>query len=306
MKKITKHLVSATVATGILFGTITMIEPKQVQASEVNSNIYTANKDLANWMVEVQLAQKEYNKAETEYEKMMDYADAAESKTINAYEDYQKAQKLFEKESTAKNKENVQSTYKVYQQLLKQDNTAYNAMVSYGEKYAAAQDKLENAKTNLTKAQKLVDLLKNYQEVPTPQVTVIHEIEKVAETPSTNTNVSSTNTEQNKFSVSKGSSEKTTPPKVSTNLKQQIESLKNGKALNLKGKSYVATLKAKHPLFMVRIVKAKRVKLAIKVKPYRLYKVKAIKRINNQIWVELSSKNEWINIKYLTFFKKID
>lgn len=152
MKKITKHLVSATVATGILFGTITMIEPKQVQASEVNSNIYTANKDLANWMVEVQLAQKEYNKAETEYEKMMDYADAAESKTINAYEDYQKAQKLFEKESTAKNKENVQSTYKVYQQLLKQDNTAYNAMVSYGEKYAAAQDKLENAKTNLTKA----------------------------------------------------------------------------------------------------------------------------------------------------------
>ena len=57
---------------------------------------------------------------------------------------------------------------------------------------------------------------------------------------------------------------------------------------------------------MVRIVKAKRVKLAIKVKPYRLYKVKAIKRINNQIWVELSSKNEWINIKYLTFFKKID
>ena len=224
MKKITKHLVSATVATGILFGTITMIEPKQVQASEVNSNIYTANKDLANWMVEVQLAQKEYNKAETEYEKMMDYADAAESKTINAYEDYQKAQKLFEKESTAKNKENVQSTYKVYQQLLKQDNTAYNAMVSYGEKYAAAQDKLENAKTNLTKAQKLVDLLKNYQEVPTPQVTVIHEIEKVAETPSTNTNVSSTNTEQNKFSVSKGSSEKTTTPKVSTNLKQQIES----------------------------------------------------------------------------------
>ena len=94
MKKITKHLVSATVATGILFGTITMIEPKQVQASEVNSNIYTANKDLANWIVEVQLAQKEYNKAETEYEKMMDYADAAESKTINAYEDYQKSSKI--------------------------------------------------------------------------------------------------------------------------------------------------------------------------------------------------------------------
>ena len=230
----------------------------------------------------------------------------SESKTINAYEDYQKAQKLFEKESTAKNKENVQSTYKVYQQLLKQDNTAYNAMVSYGEKYAAAQDKLENAKTNLTKAQKLVDLLKNYQEVPTPQVTVIHEIEKVAETPSTNTNVSSTNTEQNKFSVSKGSSEKTTTPKVSTNLKQQIESLKNGKALNLKGKSYVATLKAKHPLSMVKIVKAKRVKLAIKVKPYKLYRVKAIKRIKSQIWVKLSSKNEWANIKYLTLFKKID
>lgn len=306
MKKITKHLVSATVATGILFGTITMIEPKQVQASEVNSNIYTANKDLANWMVEVQLAQKEYNKAETEYEKMMDYADAAESKTINAYEDYQKVQKLFEKESTAENKENVQSTYKVYQQLLKQDNTAYNAMVSYGEKYAAAQDKLENAKTNLAKAQKLVDLLKNYQEVPIPQVTVIHEIEKVPETPSANTNMSSTNTKQNKLSVSKESSEKKTTSKISTDLKQQIKSLKNGKALNLKGKSYVATLKVKHPLPMVKIVKAKRVKLAIKVKPYRLYKVKAIKRINNQIWVELSSKNEWINIKYLTFFKKID
>lgn len=306
MKKITKHLVSATVATGILFGTITIIEPKQVQASEVNSNIYTANKDLANWMVEVQLAQKEYNKAETEYEKMMDYADAAESKTINAYEDYQKAQKLFEKESTAENKENVQSTYKVYQQLLKQDNTAYNAMVSYGEKYAAAQDKLENAKTNLAKAQKLVDLLKNYQEVPTPQVTVIHEIEKVPETPSANTNVSSNNIEQNKFSVSKDSSEKTTTPKVSTNLKQQIGSLKNGKALNLKGKSYVATLKAKHPLSMVKIVKAKRVKLAIKVKPYKLYRVKAIKRIKSQIWVKLSSTNEWTNIKYLTLFKKID
>lgn len=306
MKKITKHLVSATVATGILFGIITMIEPKQVQASEVNSNIYTANKDLANWMVEVQLAQKEYNKAETEYEKMMDYADAAESKTINAYEDYQKAQKLFEKESTAENKENVQSTYKVYQQLLKQDNTAYNAMVSYGEKYAAAQDKLENAKTNLAKAQKLVDLLKNYQEVPTPQVTVIHEIEKMPEPPSANTNVSSPHTEQNKLSVSKESSEKTTTPKASTNLKQQIESLKNGKALNLKGKGYVATLKAKHPLSMVKIVKAKRVKLAIKVKPYKLYRVKAIKRIKSQIWVKLSSKNEWANIKYLTLFKKID
>lgn len=306
MKKITKHLLSATVATGILLGTITMIEPKQIQASDVNNNIYTANKDLANWTVEVQLAQKEYDKAKTKYEKMMNYADAAESKTINAYEDYQKAQKLFEKESTAENKETVQSTYKVYQQLLKQDNTAYNTMVSYSEKYAAAQDKLENAKTNLVKAQKLVDLLKNYQEVPTPQITVIHEIEKVPETPSANTNVSSNNVEQNKFSVSKDSSEKTTTPKVSTNLKQQIESLKNGKALNLKGKGYVATLKAKHPLSMVKIVKAKRVKLAIKVKPYRLYKVKAIKRINNQIWVELSSKNEWINIKYLTFFKKID
>ncbi len=179
-------------------------------------------------------------------------------------------------------------------------------MIAYGEKYAAAQDKLENAKTNLAKAQKLVDLLKNYQEVPTPQVTVIHEIEKVPETSSPNINGSSNNSASSTSSPANEEVKNKTTQKFSIYLKEQIKSLKNGKTLRLKNKGYVATLKNKHPLPMVKFVKNKRTKLHTKIKPYKLYKVKSIKKFSDQIWAKISSKNEWVNIKYLTLFKKID
>ncbi|MDM8291343.1 hypothetical protein QUW39_08670 [Lactobacillus crispatus] len=47
MKEITKRLLSATVAIGISFGAITALESQQVEASDINNSIYTANKDLA-------------------------------------------------------------------------------------------------------------------------------------------------------------------------------------------------------------------------------------------------------------------
>ena len=48
MKKMTKCLLSASVATGILLGsTITALEPQQTKASDINTDIYNANKDLA-------------------------------------------------------------------------------------------------------------------------------------------------------------------------------------------------------------------------------------------------------------------
>ena len=36
------------------------------------------------------------------------------------------------------------------------------------------------------------------------------------------------------------------------------------------------------------------------------YSIKKVKRINKQIWYKISSKNEWINSKYLNLFKKVD
>ena len=82
MKKMTKCLLSATVATGILLGsTITALEPQQTKASDINTDIYNANKDLASWTIEVQLAQKEYDQIDAQFKKMVSLFDDAEEKT---------------------------------------------------------------------------------------------------------------------------------------------------------------------------------------------------------------------------------
>ena len=139
-------------------------------------------------------------------------------------------------------------------------------MMSYSKKDDAAKAKLDNAKTNLAKAQKLVYLLKNYQKSATPQVTVIHEIDRVPVTPTTNnSNESSNNSKSNSLSTAKTNSENKIIPEPSTDLKDQIKNLKNGKSLNLKNKGYVATLRAKHPLSMIKIVKAKKSNFILKL-----------------------------------------
>ena len=83
MKKMTKCLLSATVATGILLGsTITALEPQQTKASDINTDIYNANKDLASWTIEVQLAQKEYDQIDAQFKKMVSLVDDAEEKPV--------------------------------------------------------------------------------------------------------------------------------------------------------------------------------------------------------------------------------
>lgn len=83
MKKMTKCLLSATVATGILLGsTITALEPQQTKASDINTDIYNANKDLPSWTIEVQLAQKEYDQIDAQFEKMVSLVDDAEEKPV--------------------------------------------------------------------------------------------------------------------------------------------------------------------------------------------------------------------------------
>lgn len=308
MKKMTKCLLSATVATGILLGsTITALEPQQTKASDINTDIYNTNKDLASWTIEVQLAQKEYDQIDAQFEKMVSLVDDAEEKTGDKYDAYKKAKDLYQRDPSSANKARMQQALAEYYKAKNWDDSVYNSMMSYSKKDDAAKAKLDNAKTNLAKAQKLVDLLKDYQKSATPQVTVIHEIDRVPVTPTTNnSNESSNNSKSNSLSTAKANSKNKIIPEPSTDLKDQIKNLKNGKSLNLKNKGYVATLRAKHPLSMIKIVKAKKIKLHTKVKPYKLYSIKAIKRINNQIWIKMSSQNEWINSKYLNLFKKID
>ena len=309
MKEITKRLLSATVAIGISFGAITALESQQVEASDINNSIYTANKDLANWTVEVQLAQKEFDQANSYYDKAMDYADEAETKTADAYENYKKALELYKQNPTAANKENAQNAYTAYYKAKQLDDSAYNMMMSYGKQYESAKSKLENAKKNLAKAQKLLALLKDYQKGLTPQVKIIHEIETVpVPQPTTNTStaeVSSNSTKSENIPQNDASHQPISKVKVS--LKKKINTLQNHKSLPLKGKGYVALLKIKHSVSVVKINKTNKIiKLHAKAKRAKLYNIKEIKRINKQKWSKISSKNEWVNLKNFNLFKKID
>lgn len=309
MKEITKRLLSATVAIGISFGAITALESQQVEASDINNSIYTANKDLANWTVEVQLAQKEFDQANSYYDKAMNYADEAETKTADAYENYKKALELYKQNPTAANKENAQNAYTAYYKAKQLDDSAYNMMMSYGKQYESAKSKLENAKKNLLKAQKLLALLKDYQKGLTPQVKIIHEIETVpVPQPTTNTStaeVSSNSTKSENIPQNDASHQPISKVKVS--LKKKINTLQNHKSLPLKGKGYVALLKIKHSVSVVKINKTNKIiKLHAKAKRAKLYNIKEIKRINKQKWCKISSKNEWVNLKNFNLFKKID
>lgn len=309
MKKISKYLLSVTIATGLLFTTNTTIKPQQVHATEIDNNLYTANKDLANWTVEVQLAQKEFDRAKSYYEKAMDYADEAESKTANAYDNNQKAQELYKQTPNLTNKENAQKAYTAYYKAKQLDDIAYNMMVSYGKQYGSAKSKLENAKKNLAKTQKLVALLKGYQKDSTPQVKIIHEIQTIPipqQTAKISTSeVSSNNTKSENIPQDTVSHQTVSKEKVG--LKAKIKALKNHESLSIKDKGYVAILKIKRPVKIVRINKANKIiKLHSKAKRTKLYSIKKVKRINKQIWCKISSKNAWINLKYLNLFKKVD
>lgn len=297
MKEITKRLLSATVAIGISFGAITALESQQVEASDINNSIYTANKDLANWTVEVQLAQKEFDQANSYYDKAMDYADEAETKTADAYENYKKALELYKQNPTAANKENAQNAYTAYYKAKQLDDSAYNMMMSYGKQYESA------------KAQKLLALLKDYQKGLTPQVKIIHEIETVP-VPQPTTNISTAEVSSNSTkseNIPQNDASHQPISKVKVSLKKKINTLQNHKSLPLKGKGYVALLKIKHSVSVVKINKTNKIiKLHAKAKRAKLYNIKEIKRINKQKWCKISSKNEWVNLKYFNLFKKVD
>ena len=109
MKKMTTCLLSATVATGILLGsTITALEPQQTKASDINTDIYNANKDLASWTIEVQLAQKEYDQIDAQFKKMVSLFDDAEEKTGDKYDAYKKAKDLYQRDPSSANKASMQ------------------------------------------------------------------------------------------------------------------------------------------------------------------------------------------------------
>lgn len=197
---------------------------------------------------------------------MVSLVDDAEEKTGDKYDAYKKAKDLYQRDPSSANKASMQQALAEYYKAKNWDDSVYNSMMSYSKKDDAAKAKLDNAKTNLAKAQKLVDLLKDYQKSATPQVTVIHEIDRVPVTPTTNnSNESSNNSKSNSLSTAKANSENKIIPEPSTDLKDQIKNLKNGKSLNLKNKGYVATLRAKHPLSMIKIVKAKKSNFILKL-----------------------------------------